>query len=83
MLCFSYTIWKHKKQSISNILKNSVELKYWKSLTLTDYEECGRHDYCAYCNLCPGNNYIENGTPLKASEVNCYIAKIRHELAQK
>lgn len=82
--CAFHTLFGNiKKQSISNILKNSVELKYWKSLTLTDYEECGRHDYCAYCNLCPGNNYIENGTPLKASEVNCYIAKIRHELAQK
>ena len=72
-----------KEQSIEDIFGESKELAYWRSLTLNDYEECGRHDYCAYCNLCPGNNFIEHGTPLKASEVNCYVAKVRYELAQK
>lgn len=72
-----------KEQSILKILSKSKELAYWRSLTLKDYEECGKYDYCAYCNLCPGNNYIEHGTPLKASEVNCFVAKVRYELAQK
>lgn len=72
-----------KENSILNIISNSKELSYWRSLTLNDYEECGHHDYCDYCNLCPGNNFIEHGTPTKASEVNCYIAKIRYDLAQK
>lgn len=72
-----------KQQSISDIIKGSKELAYWRELKLSDYEECGRHDYCAYCNLCPGNNFIEHGTPLKASEVNCYMAKVRYSLAQK
>jgi len=71
-----------KKQSISEILE-CKELAYWRMLTLNQYEECGRYDYCDYCNLCPGNNYIEHGTPLKAAEVNCYLAKNRYELAQK
>ncbi len=72
-----------KANSIRNILNNSKELSYWRGLTLNDYEECGRYEYCAYCNLCPGNNFIEHGTPLKASEVNCFMAKTRYELAQK
>ena len=72
-----------KQQSISDIIKGSKELAYWRELKLSDYEECGQHDYCAYCNLCPGNNFIEHGTPLKASEVNCYMAKVRYSLAQK
>ena len=72
-----------KEKSILNIINNSKELSYWRSLTLNDYEECGHHDYCDYCNLCPGNNFIEHGTPTKASEVKCYIAKIRYDLAQK
>ena len=50
---------------------------------MNDYDECGKYDYCAYCNLCPGNNFIEHGTPIKASEVNCYMAKARCDLAQK
>ena len=68
--------------SVSNILQNSTERKYWLGLVLNNYEECGKLDYCAYCNLCPGNNFIEHGTPLKASEVNCYMAKARYNLAQ-
>lgn len=82
--CAFHTVFGNlKAQSIKEILKESKELVYWRSLTLNDYEECGRYDYCSYCNLCPGNNFIEHGTPLKASEVNCYVAKIRYELAQK
>ena len=72
-----------KDDSISNILSTSKELSYWRGLTLNDYEECGRYDYCAYCNLCPGNNFVEHGSPLKASELNCFIAKTRFELVQE
>lgn len=82
--CAFHTLFGNlKKNSLSSILNNSKELSYWRGLTLNDYEECGRYDYCAYCNLCPGNNYIEHGTPLKASEVNCFMAKTRYGLAQK
>lgn len=82
--CAFHTLFGNiKKQSISEIIKDSKELAYWRGLKLSDYEECGHYDYCAYCNLCPGNNFIEHGTPLKASEVNCYMAKTRYGLAQK
>ena len=82
--CAFHTLFGNiKEKNISDIINNSKELRYWRKLSLNDYEECGRHEYCAYCNLCPGNNFIEHGTPTKASEVNCYIAKTRHELAQK
>lgn len=82
--CAFHTLFGElKEESISSILNNSKELSYWRGLTLNDYDECGRFDYCAYCNLCPGNNYIEHGTPLKASEVNCYVARTRFDLAHK
>ena len=82
--CAFHTLFGNlKKKSVSEIVGESKELAYWRSLTLNDYEECGRYEYCAYCNLCPGNNFIEHGTPLKPAEVNCYVAKIRYELAQK
>ena len=42
-----------------------------------------KHDYCVFCQRCAGNNYNSNGTPLEASENNCYIAKERYELAKK
>lgn len=70
-----------KAQSLIDILTTSKELKKWQHLKLSDYEECGRHSYCDYCNLCAGNNHTEHGTPVKAGENNCYLAKIRHRLA--
>lgn len=82
--CAFHTLFGNvKEHGILDVIQQSEELKYWNSLTLNDYEECGRYEYCAYCNLCPGNNFIEYGTPLKASEVNCYMAKSRYELANK
>ena len=82
--CSFHTVFGSlKAQNISSILSDSKELAYWRGLKLRDYEECGRYDYCSYCNLCPGNNFIEHGTPLKASEVNCSMAKSRYNLANK
>lgn len=69
-----------KKDSFKTIMV-SAHLKGWQNLKIKDYEECGKYDYCDYCNLCSGINYSENGTPLKASENNCYMAKVRYELA--
>jgi MoaA/NifB/PqqE/SkfB family radical SAM enzyme len=80
---FHTTFGNLKRQSVSCILNDCKELAFWRGLTLSDYEECGRNNYCNYCNLCPGNNFVEHGTPLKASEVNCSMAKARYELAQK
>lgn len=71
---------------IDNRLKDvlaSDKLSWWRSLTIKDYEECGKHDYCTYCNLCPGVNYSECNSPIKAAEGNCHLAKIRHTLAMK
>ncbi|MBR1956167.1 MAG: radical SAM protein [Bacteroidales bacterium] len=70
------------RESVAEILE-SYKLKWWRGLKLSDYEECGKYEYCDYCNLCPGNNHSQWGTPLKAGENNCYVAKIRHCLAMK
>lgn len=72
-----------KHESVMEIINNSTELSYWRNLTLNEYEECGRYDYCDYCSLCAGNNFIEHGSPIKASEINCFMAKVRHSLANK
>ena len=80
---FSCSFGNLKTQTFTDIAKNSKDLKWWLNITLKDYEECGKHDYCAHCSLCVGNNYIEHGTPLKAAELNCYIARKRYELVAK
>lgn len=72
-----------KDKSVNEIFKCSERLKWWQKQTLQHYEECGLHPYCDYCNLCAGNNFSQNGTPLKAAENNCYMAKCRYDLAQR
>lgn len=72
-----------KKETIRKIVSNNEKLEQWRNLTLTDYEECGRYAYCDYCNLCAGTNYSEHGTPIKASENNCYLAQVRYNLANR
>lgn len=72
-----------KKDSLSGIIQNSEGLHRWRSLKLKDYEKCGKEEYCSYCNLCVGNNFSEHGDVLKPSDLNCYIAKNRYNLAMK
>lgn len=82
--CAFHLVFGNLKEShLKDILWHSAMLKWWTSQTLQQYEECGKHDYCDYCNLCAGVNYSEWSTPLKAGENNCYMAKIRYELAHK
>jgi MoaA/NifB/PqqE/SkfB family radical SAM enzyme len=72
-----------KDGSFTRTLQHSKELIWWRSVIPEDYEECGKHDYCNYCRLCPGINFAETGNPLKPAETNCYVAKVRYGLAEK
>lgn len=69
--------------SLEEILSNSELLEAWRNATLRQYDECGSHDYCGYCNLCPGLGYSEYGSWKKAAENCCYMAKERFSLATK
>lgn len=80
---FHMVLGNLKDFHLHDILAKSKTLKWWQGLTVAQYEECGQHDFCDFCNLCVGLNFSEHGTPLKASENNCYMAKVRWRLAQK
>lgn len=60
---------------------NSPLLTKWRNSTLNEYNGCGTLPHCDYCNLCPGNNNSEHGRWTEPAENNCYIAKIRYNLA--
>lgn len=72
-----------KYSSIKKEYSNNMVLNWWKEKTLADCTDCHKHPYCLFCQMCPGNNYIAHGTPLKASDNNCSIAKERYNLAIK
>lgn len=71
------------KEKVRDIINNSEKLKWWRNLPLSEYEDCGKEEYCAFCNLCPGNNFSEYGTPVKCSENNKFMAKARYNLMLK
>ena len=70
-----------KENSISEIIIGNTSLKDWQTTTLSEYEECGKHDYCDYCNLCAGQAQSQYGDYKKPAENCCYMAKVRHSLA--
>lgn len=72
-----------KNHSLKKILTESPVLKEWQNATLREYEDCGKKDYCAYCNLCAGNNYVEHRDFRKPAENNCTMAKVRCNMAQQ
>lgn len=78
---FQSCIGDLRKDRFENIIK-SPALQSWVNTRLADFEECGTHDYCAYCGLCPGLNFSKHGTPLKACENSCNLAKVRKELVE-
>lgn len=72
-----------REQSVTEVLTGSSLLKEWRSAIVADYQECGQHDYCDYCNLCAGINYTEHGDFRSPAETNCYMAKCRFNLAHR
>lgn len=82
-VAFTQTYGNLLRQSVNEILSNSLTLKEWRSAIVADYVDCGKYDYCDYCNLCAGINYTEHGDFHKPAETNCYMAKCRFRLAKK
>ena len=70
-----------KETSFKDIINSSKELRQWQGVVIKDYDECGTHERCNYCSRCPGQSFIEHGTPLKASSANCNMAIARMNLA--
>lgn len=79
---FHMPIGNLSSQDLDTILQ-SPKLAEWRNSTLREFEECGKYEYCAYCNLCPGLGFSEHGDWRMASENCCYVAKIRYDVASK
>lgn len=71
-----------REMSIREIFVNEP-LKKWREISLDDYEECGHHQYCNFCAICPGENLSDTSSPLKASPNKCFMAKKRYAYAVK
>ena len=80
---FPYSFGNLKEHTLSYLIQNNQDIHWLNKQTLRTFDECGTHDYCTHCQICIGNNYNAHGTPLKASENNCFLAKVRYNLAGK
>ena len=70
-------------ESFTSIWYNSEELKKLRGITLADTAVCGKLPYCEYCNYCVGCSFTEYGSVLKPNTENCFVAKVRMDLAIK
>lgn len=66
-----------------NEIINSEKALNWKeNSSFKHFEICGKEKYCSYCNLCVGDNYVDNNTPYKSNSIGCYIAKARMKISE-
>lgn len=56
--------------------RKDSRLYAWREISVSDFEDCYKEEYCAYCDFCPGMGFLENGY-LKKSEVLCAQAKVK------
>ena len=77
---FHMTFGNIREISLQDIM-NSEKRNWWQSICLKDYKDCGKHDYCNLCAVCPGENFSDTGDPLCLSENKCFLAKKRLEYA--
>ena len=79
---FHMTLGNIREMHVWEIM-GSEKRTWWRSICLNDYRDCGKHDYCHLCSICPGENYSDTGNPLFCSENKCFLAKKRFEFAQE
>lgn len=64
------------------VSRTPTTLAEWRSIKLENYEECGTHDRCSWCDKCPGAALNETGNVFSASSVQCKIATGKMEAAK-
>lgn len=79
---FPMTFINLKDSQITDIFENNL-YQEWNNSKVAQYEGCGDFPYCGYCSLCSGCNYVEHGDFRKPAETNCFMAKVRYDLANK
>lgn len=72
---------RHARIAITT--NGSRDLADWQAITLRDFDECGTHKRCDWCEeICPGDALVLSGNPLAAAEHRCTAAAARMTAAQ-
>lgn len=59
---FPLKVGNIRSTRLSNILKDSDQLNWWKKQTIKDCEDCHKHPYCTYCQMCVGKIILHTET---------------------
>jgi len=68
-----------RKESLTDIWKNSSRLKEIQGLRIKDYKKCLSCRYLGICSICPGLNLRDNNDIYKPSELACQRARMYYE----
>lgn len=79
---FPMVLGSLKTDTIQSILESENRRNWVNNSNFENFEICGTKDFCDYCTLCVGENYIDNNNPYKPNSVSCYIAKTRMKVAK-
>lgn len=66
------SVWKNS--DVGSLSKTSLKddkLSKWQSVKRGDYDVCGKYERCGWCQKCPGMAFLETGSELAPSVVNC------------
>lgn len=72
-----------RNQKLVDIWDKSENLLKIRSLRYKNSDICGKEKKCKHCSRCIGQSYVEHGVPENHSGDNCFLARIRYELAEK
>jgi len=66
------SVWANSdvgSRSVSGV--NKDKLSKWQSVKRGDYDVCGTFSRCGWCQKCPGMAFLETGSELAPSSINC------------
>ena len=81
--CMPLKLGNIKTDSIKTIWETSEILHAWQSVTLNHFDECGMHEECSYCRICPAESVLETNRWFGKPRSFCEIARIRMETAKR
>jgi radical SAM protein with 4Fe4S-binding SPASM domain len=80
------SVWA--ESDVGSLSKSGISndrLSQWQSVKRGDYDVCGNYDRCGWCQKCPGMAFLETGSELAPSIINCRNSAARmiaHNLLQ-
>ena len=81
-ICLPIEAGSLREKSLSEIISDSEELGYLRSVGAKDLKECAHCPYNSYCRRCPAMVYLEKNTLVDSSPECCRHARVIKEVIE-